>query len=57
LKKNIFIVEFDNQEIEDPSSLEVPENALGLSLWGNNISDFEKLKQVVTLLNKKFANI
>jgi len=48
--KNIPIFEYDSQDIEDPSSLEVPENAVGLSLWGNNISEFEKLRTTLDKL-------
>lgn len=37
--------EFDDQEIEDPNELDVVNDEIVvLSLWGNNISDLEKLK-------------
>jgi len=49
LKEKIPIFEFDNQEIEDPSTVSVPETAVGLSFWGNNISEIDKLKLVIKI--------
>jgi len=40
----LLIPEHDDQEIEDPTTIEIPQDAVGVSFWGNKIADFEKLK-------------